>query len=177
LGQSATPAVIEDTRRHLERLDAGIGALEREAAGGERGHDEKLEELRALREQARGVLVQGEERLAREIALAAQIHALRERMRSAPSRPPAGQPVAEAFEAAEALESVGGGAPADPQGTAESLAGGADPDGTPGSKEAGGSQAQRASNQAELDRLLAELREVQGEAPMVPLQVDGTVVA
>jgi len=30
---------------------------------------------------------------------------------------------------------------------------------------------------AELDKLLAELRELQGETPMVPLQVDGTVVA
>ena len=178
LGQSATPAVIEDTRRHLERLEAAIGALEREAAGGEHGHGEKLEELRAQREQARGLLAQSEERLARENALAAQIHALREQMRSAPARHAAGQPMAEATEPAEALESVGGGAPATPDGTAGPLVDGNDPDGTPGGNgEAGESQARRASHQAELDRLLAELREVQGEAPMVPLQVDGTVVA
>src|SRR5690606_24946674 len=100
LGQSATPAVIEDTRRHLERLEAAIGALEREAAGGEHGHGEKLEELRAQREQARGLLAQSEERLARENALAAQIHALREQMRSAPARHAAGQPMAEATEPA-----------------------------------------------------------------------------
>ena len=122
LGQSATPAVIEDTRRHLERLEVEITALEREAAGGERGHGEKLEELRALREQARGVLADSEERLASENALAGRIGALREQMESA-------------------------------------------------------AEGDASSSHAELDRLLAELRELQGEAPMVPLQVDGTVVA
>jgi len=122
LGQSATPAAIEDTRRQLERLDAQIGALERETAGGERGHGEKLGELRALREQARVALVRSEQRLAQENALAGRIHALRERMLAGP-------------------------APAD------------------------------SDLQADLDGLLAQLRELQGEAPMVPLQVDGTVVA
>ena len=156
LGQSATPAVIEDTRRHLERLEAEIGALEREAAGGERGHDEKLDELRAQREQAGTVLARAEERLGSENALAARIHALRERMLAAPvgnvprSEPePAGAHEAVTEGVAAADHSVENHAPA--------------PD--------------RASDHAELDRLLAEMRELQGEAPLVPLQVDGTVVA
>ena len=138
LGQSATPARIEDIRRHLERLEAEIDALEREAAGGERGHGEKLDELRNQREQARSALLQNEQRLGRENALAGQIHALRERMLSAP---------------VDAREAVTAGAVDDQD------------------------DFDAAAAHAELDRLLAEMRELQGEAPMVPLQVDGTVVA
>ncbi|MBP6798299.1 MAG: AAA family ATPase, partial [Luteimonas sp.] len=48
LGQSATPAIIEDTRKRLDRIDAEIAALEREASAGA-AHDERLAELRGLR--------------------------------------------------------------------------------------------------------------------------------
>ena len=172
LGQSATPAAIEDTRRQLERLDAQIDALERETAGGERGHGEKLGELRALREQARAALARSEQRLAQENALAGRIHALRERMLAGPAKVADAPPVAEP---AEVLEAVGEGAQV-VSGTGGLASGGPgfDEDAGPGS---GGDVPAEPDLQAELDRLLAELRELQGEAPMVPLQVDGTVVA
>src|SRR5690606_24568110 len=120
----ATPAIIEDTRRHLERLEAEIAALEREVAGGGRGYDERLAALREHRDQARGVLADREARLARENELAGRIRELRARMETAASGSRAGSPGGEA-----------------------------------------------------LDGLLGELRELQGDSPMVPLQVDGAVVA
>src|SRR5690606_36260778 len=76
LGQSATPAIIEDTRKHLDRLDAEIAALKRETAGGH-DHDERLAELTAQQVQARQVLVDSEKRLKTESGIAQKIQALR----------------------------------------------------------------------------------------------------
>src|SRR5207248_2362602 len=44
LGQSATPAALEDCRREIEHLDVELGILEREQAVGAK-HDERLAEL------------------------------------------------------------------------------------------------------------------------------------
>src|SRR5690606_24720487 len=73
LGQSATPAIIEDTQRLLERLAAELTALEREVAGGARHHDERLGELRQLQQDAIAVLATNEERLGRERDIAAKV--------------------------------------------------------------------------------------------------------
>lgn len=128
LGQSATPAIIEDTRKHLDRLAAEIAALERESTTGA-AHDERLAELRALQSQAHGVLADNEKRLEQEMEIAARIQVLRTKLET-----PAANPADQAATA-------------------------------------------RAADQAELDLLLAELRALQGELPMVPLQVDGSTVA
>ncbi|MDN5780689.1 MAG: type VI secretion system ATPase TssH [Luteimonas sp.] len=151
LGQSATPAIIEDTRRHLERLDAEIAALDRETAGGAAHHGERLAELHALQAQARSVLAENEARLQREVELAGRIRSLREQMEA--SATGSGKPDA----AAAAAEAV----PVKPEKKATKKS----------------AKAKPSPQQAELDKLLAELRELQGETPMVPLQVDGTVVA
>ena len=169
LGQSATPAIIEDTARHLERLEVEIAALEREVAGGARQHDERLGELRAQQEQSRQVLADSQARLEQETALAGKIGELRARMEAARAE---GQPAAEA-------------AGADGAASADADAGDAKPVPAPAKKKARKSAKKSASveevkvspEQAELDALMAELRALQGESPMVPLQVDGGVVA
>lgn len=120
LGQSATPAIIEDARRRLERLGAEIGALERETGISASAHGERLEELRRQQDRSRQVLADSEARLERETRLAASITELRSRMEE-----------------------------------------------EPGDR----------SRQAELERMLGELRVLQGESPLVPLQVDGNVIA
>ncbi|KAG1398688.1 hypothetical protein G6F59_013440 [Rhizopus arrhizus] len=66
LGQSATPAIIEDTRKHLDRLQAEISALQRETAGGSDHPGERLAELHAQQAAAQAVLASNEERLGRE---------------------------------------------------------------------------------------------------------------
>lgn len=149
LGQSATPAIIEDTRKHLDRLEAELAALQRETAGGANHHAERLGELKQLQADARAVLATNEERLSLERALADQIRQLRQQMES-------GGAEAAGNEAAP-VDAVAAEKPA-----------------------ARGKKAAAAAvspQQAELDRLLAELRQLQGDTPMVPLQVDGGVVA
>ncbi|MDY0955837.1 type VI secretion system ATPase TssH [Stenotrophomonas rhizophila] len=148
LGQSATPAIIEDTRKHLDRLDAELAALQRETAGGANHHAERLGELQQLQADARAVLATNEERLSLERALADQIRQLRQQMENG---------------GAEAAGSEA--APADAVAAEKPAA--------RGKKGAAAVSPQ----QAELDRLLAELRQLQGDTPMVPLQVDGGVVA
>jgi len=149
LGQSATPAIIEDTRKHLDRLEAELAALQRETAGGANHHAERLGELQQLQADARAVLATNEERLSLERALADQIRQLRQQMEN-------------------------GGAEAAASDAAPADAVAAEKPAARGKKAAA---AAVSPQQAELDRLLAELRQLQGDTPMVPLQVDGGVVA
>jgi type VI secretion system protein VasG len=142
LGQSATPAIIEDTRKHLDRLAAELSALERETAGGANHHAERLGELRQQQADAQAVLATNEARLTSERALADQIRGLRTQMEAAGPEAATEAPAA-ADKPARGRKAVVSASP----------------------------------QQAELDRLLGELRALQGETPMVPLQVDGTVVA
>ena len=116
LGQNATPALIEDTARRLERIQAEAAALKREQASGSR-HAERLEELEreaAALEDRRATLAA---RWENEKALSTQI--------------------VEARRAVEAGEDKG----------------------------------------KDVQALVGELRNLQGETPMVPVQVDGHVVA
>lgn len=157
LGRSATPAIIEDTRKHIERLEAELGALRREAAAGT-ASEERLAELDAQLGQSRQVLADNEARLVEETALAQQVQALREELESAA----AAAPPAVAAPAAQAADTSPPAKPA--KGKAKAAA-----------KQADSKQAD--PKQARLAELLAQLRALQGETPMVPLQVDGTVVA
>ncbi|KVN59885.1 ClpV1 family T6SS ATPase [Burkholderia ubonensis] len=128
LAQSATPAAIDDTRKRIERIDAEIASLEREAASGA-AHDERLGELRGARDAALEQLAADEARYEGERAIVAEITELR-----------------------AALDRTRGpsedGEPVDVQATRDKLA-----------------------------ERVAALHALQGGEPMVPLQVDGHVVA
>ncbi|MDR2852057.1 MAG: type VI secretion system ATPase TssH, partial [Burkholderiaceae bacterium] len=138
LGQSATPARIEDARRAIERIDAETAALTRDITAGN-NPAARLKELAEQKAQVQADLAQSEVRLAQESALVAKIKALRE-------APPV----------------VVGTAGAETEAVAK-----------PSSRR----KAAAATPTSELDALLAELRALQGETPMMPLQVDGHVVA
>ncbi|PQO88129.1 type VI secretion system ATPase TssH [Massilia phosphatilytica] len=88
LGQKATPAVLEDCARSVERLDARIQALVREQSAGA-DHGAALAALHAERAQA----LEEQERLrARwdaEQALCAEIHAMRARLEAGQGDSPA----------------------------------------------------------------------------------------
>ena len=157
LGQSATPAIIEDTRKRLDRIDAEIAALEREASAGA-AHDERLAELRGLRAQSESSLLENEQRLAKETTLAQRIQELRGALETRRGKPaPAAGPASDASAAPNAPETT----KKKPSKKAAAKAAARDDD----------------PERLELQRLVAELRELQGENPMVPLEVDGTVVA
>ncbi|MGU7776019.1 type VI secretion system ATPase TssH [Burkholderia sp. MR1-5-21] len=128
LAQSATPAAIDDTKKRIERIDAEIASLEREAASGA-AHDERLGELRGGREAALAQLTTDEGRYDAERAIVAEITELRAALDRA--RGPSD-----------------GGEPVDVQATRDRLA-----------------------------ERVAALHALQGGEPMVPLQVDGHVVA
>jgi type VI secretion system protein VasG len=139
LGQNATPSVIEDTQRHLDRLGAERQALEREAAAGA-DHAPRLAELaeqqQLLNDKATALKLRWEQ----EKTLVGEIRELRTGLETKPASP---------------VE--------------------AEPDAKP---KAGKAKAAAASPEhAALQAKLAELAELQGESPMVPMQVDGTVVA
>ncbi|QBQ99377.1 type VI secretion system ATPase TssH [Paraburkholderia pallida] len=79
LAHSSTPGAIDDGKRRIERIEAEIAALEREAANGA-AHDERLAELRAQRDEAAAAVAEDEVRYASERELVAQIAALRGRI-------------------------------------------------------------------------------------------------
>ncbi|KWI16042.1 type VI secretion system ATPase TssH [Burkholderia ubonensis] len=128
LAQSATPAAIDDTRKRIERIDAEIASLEREAASGA-SHDERLGELRGARDAALEQLAADEARYEGERAIVAEITELRAALDRARGPSEDGEPV-------------------DVQATRDKLA-----------------------------ERVAALHALQGGEPMVPLQVDGHVVA
>ncbi|KVO07109.1 ClpV1 family T6SS ATPase [Burkholderia ubonensis] len=128
LAQSATPAAIDDTKKRIERIDAEIASLEREAAGGA-SHDERLGELRGARDAALEQLAADEARYEGERAIVAEITELRAALDRARGPSEDGEPV-------------------DVQATRDKLA-----------------------------ERVAALHALQGGEPMVPLQVDGHVVA
>ncbi len=129
LAHSSTPGAIDDGKRHIERIDAEITSLEREAANGV-AHDERLADLRAQRAEAAAEVAEDEARYAQERELVAQIAALRDRIDAARE-----------------------------EGASADLARDAD------------------SAREALPALVAQLHALQGDGPMVPLQVDGHVVA
>jgi len=172
LGQSATPAIIEETRKHLDRIEAELSALKRETASGWQ-HTERLKELLEQQVQAQAALADNEARLIKELELADRIHVLRNELEAA-----AGGGLASA-----AVESAGAFVPEED----ETMGGGDVAVAAPTKSKAGkGRKAESARQSAEpglnpehaqLQVLIGELRALQGEAPMVPLQVDGHVVA
>lgn len=151
LAQSATPAEIEQDQKALERLTVEIGALQRELSTGGQ-HQARLAELQKQEQVLRERIAAGNERLARERELVERIVAL---LRSRD----AGAGEATADSAAEEAEPVAANSDIAP---------------------AAGRRRKAAAPAApadELSRLKAELRELQGEKPLVPIQVDGQVVS
>jgi len=120
LGQNATPALIENLARKLERIDAEALTLEREQASGG-AHAMRLKELRAQRATASDQHASLAARWEQEKLLTEKI-----------------------MDGRRTLES---------------------------------GQQQDASQGKDIQALMTELRTLQGETPMVPVQVDGHVVA
>ena len=125
LAQSSTPAVIDDTKKRIERTDVELAALEREAASGA-AHGERIAVLREARAQDVELLARDEARFQQERLLVNEIEELRRQIDSARD----------------------GHAPVDLQ-----------------------------TIRATLDERVNELRTLQSAQPIVPLQVDGHVVA
>ena len=156
LGQSATPAAMEDIVKLQGRLAAEIAALEREAASGA-PHHTRLAELSELRYKAQQDLAALQHRFDAEKSLVDEIHRLRAELEAEP---------------------------ADAQAASATAAPAAAPTKAAAKKTAKGSKANASAHaalltpaQAALRAKLDELAALQGEAPLIPIQVDGLVVA
>lgn len=151
LGQTAIPAPIDDLSKEILRLNTEIDFLQREAATG-RNHDKRLAELKAEKDKAQAELDVFQGRYDAEKALITEIADLRNKLE------------------------------ASSQGTQEA----AQPETSVASDEAAGAKKKVAKKtaspsltpeQAQLQAKLDELEKLQGETPLIPMQVDGHVVA
>ncbi|MDB5274989.1 MAG: clpV [Chitinophagaceae bacterium] len=140
LGQSATPARIEDVVKRLDRIEAELTSLSRERATGH-DHAIRIKELEDERGTLHTQLAADRTRWDQEKALVEKIIAHRTGLEDASTQ------------------------------TTEVIA--------DTSKKSKGKARPAAKSDAHvaLDTLGAELRGMQGETPLVPLQVDGNVVA
>ncbi len=128
LGQSATPALIDDAEKRLQRERAELNALEREAAT-HTGHQSRIAELVTSMAQTEASLTALRARCEEEGEIVTRVLALHQQLER--------------------------------RGQSDSLIEGDDHD----------------SACAQLASLTTRLRTLQGDSPMVPLQVDGVVVA
>ena len=169
LGQSATPAAIEDLAQRIERLNTEIRSLERDAATGA-GQGPRLAELQAERESGKARLLALHQRLDAEVVLVAEIRELRAQMeaeretaaaigRAAGAKADAAKPVAAASATKGRRRSTkaSAAAQADAAATADSPL--------------------HQALHAKLGELAALQAQEDGIGPMVPMQVDGHVVA
>lgn len=148
LAQSATPARIEDTAKRLERIDTELAVLTRELASGQ-DHADRIGVLNAEREVLNTELEADKAHWEKEMALVSDISSRRSRLET---------------EAAQPQETVDA-SPAQKESAEKGKTKGKRKGGTP------------LKEQVELEELSRQLHTLQGENPLVPLQVDGTVVA
>jgi type VI secretion system protein VasG len=171
IGQGATPASVEDATRRIQNLTAEIDSLERELVTGAE-HDERLEDLKTKRSETEAELAKLTEQWTKEKDLVEQIRNIRTKLEMSRHDGKLADLVAASGESAVPAETAAAA-------TAEA-------DGTVGD-ETGGTATATAPEPAkpvdteflktELKRLNAELKEIQGENPLMQPVVTGQSVA
>ena len=163
LGQSATPPAIEDCARQLDDLGVQHRILEREVAMGA-DHTERLAEIAQKKVEIEARLAGLQGRFDKEKGLVTRIREIQDQLEKAVA--PAAAPAPAAL---PAPASAGAAAPA-PEATAGTAAGAAvAPAASP-------QQVDPAAQRAELAKLEAELKELQGETPMIQVALDAQIV-
>ncbi|MGH9405564.1 MAG: type VI secretion system ATPase TssH [Terriglobia bacterium] len=159
LGQSATPAAIEDLVRQIDDLAVQQRILERETTLGA-DHAERLEELARNRQKLEATLAEVRARWQKESGLVARIREIQTQLEGAPAgagSAAASAGVAAAAGASAAVAATAGAASAPVSDGAASL-----PD--------------FASLRSELRSVESQLAALQGEAPMMRVAVDAQIV-
>src|SRR5215203_1323350 len=173
IGQGATPGAVEDATRRIQNLTSEINSLEREQVTGA-AHDERLEDLQAKRAETEERLARLNEQWEKEKDLTTQIRNIRLKLEmsrldskpaanteggdvSAVSTETADAPEAAAAATAEAPVTVGDAATATAPETNQTV--------------------DTEFLKGELKRLNEELKQVQGENPLMQPVVNGQTVA
>ncbi|MEP6847666.1 MAG: AAA family ATPase, partial [Acidobacteriota bacterium] len=176
IGQGATPASIEDATRRIQNYTAEIDALEREQVTGAE-HDERLGELTEKRTKCEGELATLTAQWEKEKALTDQIRTIRLKLEmtridgklaAATSNGGAEKADAVATEAVEAPAETAAAA------TAETTSPAGDGAATAPAPD---KPVDTTFLKNELKRLNAELKEIQGEDPLMQPVVNGQTVA
>ncbi len=178
IGQGATPASIEDATRRIQNLSSEIDALERELVTGAE-HDARIDELKKLRAETEAKLAELNEQWTKEKELTDQIRTIRTKLelsrldsRLAGAAMPAAAPNGngDSAEHTAAAAASAEGAPAVEGHATEAVAAG-------GETAAAPAPIDNEFLRSELKRLNAELKEIQGETPLMQPVVNGQTVA
>ncbi|HEX8369283.1 MAG TPA: type VI secretion system ATPase TssH [Pyrinomonadaceae bacterium] len=187
IGQGATPGAIEDATKFINRLDTEIASLERELVTGAQ-HDERLGELKELKAREEEKLAKYNGQWTKEKDLIEKIRNIRLKLEmSRLDAKPAmsqngngnGQPASTTAEAESAEVATAGAA------TAETASGATAENDLSVSGEATAAAPAPETSQpvdieflkSELAKLNAELKEVQGETPLMQPVVNGQTIA
>ncbi|HLA96557.1 MAG TPA: type VI secretion system ATPase TssH, partial [Pyrinomonadaceae bacterium] len=172
IGQGATPASVEDATRRIQNLTSEIDSLEREMATGAE-HDERLEDLKAKRAETEGQLEKLTEQWVKEKDLVEQIRNIRTKLELSRHEGKLADLVAANGDAAAPAETAAAA-------TAETDAAAVGDD-TSGTAAATAPETVKPIDteflKGELKRLNAELKEIQGEDPLMQAVVTGQSVA
>ncbi len=179
IGQGATPSSIEMATRRIQNLTSEINSLEREQATGAE-HEERLEELNAKKAQTEEELAKLTEQWTKEKDLVAQIRTIRTKLEL--SRLDAKLPFEETSNNGDAaqVDAPESAAAATAETSASTSGEGTAPamTGEESSQEIStGKTEDMEAAKTELKRLTAELREVQGEDPLMQPVVNSQTVA
>lgn len=158
LGQSATPAAIEDLGRQIDDLAVQQRILERETAIGA-DHSERLAEIATQKQAAEGRLKTLQERWKKEGDLVTRVRELHAQLEGGPA-PASTASTAPAQPGAKEVAAAAAAAPMAEAGGAGAAAAPVDP----------------AALRAELRKVETELAALQGEAPMMRVAVDAQIV-
>jgi type VI secretion system protein VasG len=177
IGQGATPASIEDATRRIQNLTAEIEALEREQVTGA-AHEERLEELNAKRTETESSLAKLNEQWEKEKGLTEQIRNIRTKLEMTrldsklPTNGNGNAAAAAATASSAAAPAVEGETAGQTEAVAEDAAGGAAAPAPEAVK-----PVDTEFLKSELKRLNEELKQVQGEDPLMQPVVNGQTVA
>ena len=179
IGQGATPASIEDASRRIQNLSSEIDALEREQVTGA-GHDARLEDLKAKRTVTEEELAKLKEQWEKEKSLVDQIRNIRLKLElsriDAKLAPAAGNGHGNGAAASAATAAAAGeGAAVAETAAAETAVGEVEAAtaATPMPIVAEDKELLK----SELKRLTEELKQIQGENPLMQPVVNGQTVA
>ena len=158
LGQNATPSLLENLSKYAERLQSEIASLEREEATGQQ-HAVRLNELHREKSQLDTEHATLSTRWEQEKTLTAKIKVLRESLENSPNQD-------DAIRVAKQKDQSDLHHASATQNSVDAKQTNTNADNT-----------QTQEQHRELASLIAQLRELQAETPMVPLQVDSHIVA
>ncbi|MGD2067124.1 MAG: type VI secretion system ATPase TssH [Gemmatimonadota bacterium] len=182
LGQNATPAPVEDATRHLDDLRTQESLLTREQATGT-DHEERLEEIREEIARTEEELDTLSERWDTERELVGRIRKIREQLEGMVGRPSGNGAGADAATQEPVDDSADEGEGGDGEAEATAEEAGAEPEAAEAEVDAAAAgpdgdlaHASREELQEQLAELNAELDELQGENPLVPVCVDAELV-